>query len=526
MNCTSFDELVRNSIVFNQKLVCSNNMNTQLETTYRTYRKKLKQRADVEYAVGVLSWDKEVNMPPKGAAHRTQQIATLSTLAHELFMDSELKEVLKELKANEQALPADAQRNLTLTLHEHSRIQSLDAAFVRRRSVVCSQAYDAWLKARAANDFSLFQAALKEVVDIKKEEAERLGYVEHPYNALLEEFEPGYTAAMLDTLFEDVKVKLIDLVQEIRKRPQVENHFLHQHFPKDKQWATSIELLKRIGYDFEAGRQDWSPHPFTVNFSSKDVRVTTRVDENDLNNLIWSSLHEGGHALYEQGLPEQYYGLPMSRHISLGIHESQSRLWENNVGRSLAFWQAHFPYLQQQFPKQLSGISVEQFYAAMNKIQTGFIRTEADELHYHFHVLIRYELEKALLEDDLQVKDLNTAWNDLYKKYLDVDVPDDNRGVLQDVHWSYGHIGYFPTYSLGSFYAAQFFQQAEKELPKLREQIAQGDTSTLLHWLQKNIYQQGRRYEANELCEKLTGKPLNFDYFYQYATDKYHEIYT
>lgn len=500
-------------------------MSTHTEKIYNTYTQKLKQKADVEYAIGVLSWDKEVNMPKKGAAHRMQQIATLSTLSHELFINEEFGGLLDDLKAVQTQLPEDAQRNLALTVHEYDRIQALDTAFVRRRSIACSQAYDAWLKARAENDFGLFQSALSDVVEVKKEEAERLGYEEHPYNALLEEFEPGYTAAMLDTLFEDVKAKLVDLVQEIRKHPQVEDQFLHQHFPKDKQWASSIELLKRIGYDFEAGRQDWSPHPFTINFSPKDVRVTTRVDENDLNNLLWSSLHEGGHALYEQGLPEQYYGLPMSRHISLGIHESQSRLWENNVGRSLAFWQAHFPYLQQQFPTQLKHIEVKQFYAAMNKIQPGFIRTEADELHYHFHVLIRYELEKALLEGDLQVKDLSTAWKDLYKKYLNVDVPDDNRGVLQDVHWSYGNIGYFPTYSLGSFYAAQFFQQAERELPNLTSQIAQGNTSDLLSWLQKNIYQQGRKYDANELCEKLTGEPLNFNYFYDYATQKYQKIY-
>ncbi|MEM1325076.1 MAG: carboxypeptidase M32 [Bacteroidota bacterium] len=493
-------------------------------TLYEQYKQQSIQRTHLESAAAVLSWDKEVYMPKEGAANRTQQIATLMSMAHELFTGNEFSDTLAELEQQKEQLPQDARRNVELSSHSHRRMRALDTDFVRRSSIVSSNAYHAWLKAREANDFSLFKKELGEVVQLKREEAERLGYEDHPYDALLEEFEPGYTAAMLDTLFADVKAKLVDLVQEIRAQQQVKDDFLYQTFDTQAQWDASLDLLRKIGYNFDAGRQDWSPHPFTINFSPKDVRVTTRVDENDLNNLLWSSLHEGGHALYEQGLPEKHYGLPIGRHVSLGIHESQSRLWENNVGRSLPFWRAHYSTLQSYF-LQLKNVSVEAFYKAINTIKTGLIRTEADELHYHFHVLIRYELEKALLEGNLEVADLSTAWNDAYKKYLNVDVPDDKQGVLQDIHWAYGSIGYFPTYSLGSFYAAQFYQQAEKEINNLEAEIEKGNTQPLLTWLQQNIYSQGRTYDANELCQKLTGETLNFDYFYQYAQKKYRAIY-
>ncbi|MEM9847258.1 MAG: carboxypeptidase M32 [Bacteroidota bacterium] len=497
----------------------------QVRAKYDRFVQKMKQKADVEFSIGILSWDKEVYMPPQGAGFRAQQIATLTGLAHELFTNNEFSDLLAALGDEQSNLPPNAQKNIAITLKEHRRMTCFDQDFVIRRSRACSAAYDAWLKAREANDFALFKDALAAIVAIKQEEAALLGYEGHAYNALLEEFEPGYTAAMLDQLFADVKDKLVDFVKSIRQRPQLKDDFLRKHYPKQQQWDYSITILRQMGYNFEAGRQDWSPHPFTINFSPKDVRVTTRVDENDLANLLWSSIHEGGHALYEQGLPGEQYGLPLSRHISLGIHESQSRLWENNVGRSWSFWQSNYPQLQKVFSQQLGNISARDFYKGINKIEAGFIRTEADELHYHFHVLIRYELEKALLEGSLEVADLESAWNERYQAYLEVDVPDAKRGVLQDIHWAYGNIGYFPTYSLGSFYAAQFFQQAQKEIPNLQASIEAGDLSTLLTWLQQNIYQVGRKYTASELCEKLTGESLNFQYFYDYAVNKYEDLY-
>jgi carboxypeptidase Taq len=276
-----------------------------------------------------------------------------------------------------------------------------------------------------------------------------------------------------------------------------------------------------MGYDFDRGRQDIAPHPFTISFGVDDVRVTTRIDEKDLSNMTWSCIHEGGHALYEQGLDGSEYGLPSGSAISLAIHESQSRLWENNVGRSLEYWKYHYPTLQKIFNKNLENVSLKKFYRAINNVEPGFIRTEADELNYHLHIMVRYEIEKIMMSENVDAHQLKTLWNEKYKEYLGLDVKEDNLGILQDVHWAHGSIGYFPTYSLGSFYAAQFFHQAEKDIPKLKKQIKKGDTSQLLDWLRTNIHRKGRSVEAEELCTNLTGEGLNFDYFKNYVEKKY-----
>jgi carboxypeptidase Taq len=287
-----------------------------------------------------------------------------------------------------------------------------------------------------------------------------------------------------------------------------------------------LAILKKTGFDFESGRQDISIHPFTTNFSSTDVRVTTRIDENDFSNMTWSCIHEGGHALYEQGLPAEQYGLPLGEYCSLSIHESQSRIWENNIGRGQSFWQHNFPILKTFFPQQLGNVTPRQFFKGINKVQPSLIRTEADELTYHFHVMIRYEIEKLLIEGTLAVKDIPAYWNELYKKYLGVTVPDDLRGYLQDIHWSHGSFGYFATYSTGSLYAAQLYAAIEKEHATIGEQIALGNTNTVLNWLRKNIHAKGRFHTSDELCKEATGAYLNAKYFTDYATKKYQDIYS
>jgi carboxypeptidase Taq len=296
-------------------------------------------------------------------------------------------------------------------------------------------------------------------------------------------------------------------------------------YDKSLQWDFGIELLRKMGYDFAAGRQDISTHPFTTSFSGSDVRVTTRINQNDLNEMIWSTIHEGGHALYEQGLPDSEYGLPSGEAISLGIHESQSRLWENNVGRSLPFWKANFEELKSYFPENLAEVSATEFYKAMNIVKPSLVRTAADELTYHFHILIRFEIEKQLMEKALSVNDLPTLWNKKYKEYLDLDVPDDASGILQDIHWSHGSFGYFPTYSVGSFYAAQFFAKAKKDIPELNENIGEPEMKKLLVWLRDNIHIHGRTYNSDEVCVRVTGESLNFNYFMDYARGKYKDIY-
>lgn len=495
-------------------------------TTYDRFVQHVQKIADLYYATAILHWDKEVNLPPKSAGLRSRQIATLEGMAHQLFTSSDTLDYIKQLETSFSTLDERQKRNVSLVHKDYARQAKFDESFIIRRSKAISAGYHAWLAARKANNFSLFEASLTELVAIKREQAEITGYKAHPYDALLDEFEPGYTANQLDVLFKDVREQLVDFAATIRSKPQVDDQFLFQKYPDQQQWDFGLEILKRIGYDFDRGRQDRSPHPFTINFGSQDVRVTTVVEEQNFASMCWSCIHEGGHALYEQGMPEDQYGLPLGSSTSLGIHESQSRLWENNVGRSKNFWQAQLPLAKSYFPEQLDAINLDQFVAGINKIEPSPIRIESDELHYHFHVMVRYEIEKALIEDSIQVKDIPAIWNQKYKDYLGLDIKDDNQGCLQDIHWAHGSIGYFPTYSLGSFYAAQFFAQAQKDMPGLDEQIQQGNCLPLLDWLRENIHQYGRMYSADDLCIKITGESLNFKYFMDYAKEKYSAIYS
>lgn len=495
-----------------------------MSSAYNQYKTILAKHADLEHSLAVLSWDKEVNAPPKGIAIRGRQIATLSSMAHELVTSESFGNLLKSLKGD-LSLNTVQKKNILKSLKNYERNEKLSSDFVERRSKCNSAAYNAWVKARKANDYQLYAPALQQVIDIKREEAQLLGFEDHPYDALMESFEPGARVADLDQLFESVKAQLVEFAAKIKSLPQVEDHFLYEAYNKDQQWELGLDLLKNMGYDFDAGRQDISPHPFTTSFGSTDVRVTTRVEEKNIANMVWSCIHEGGHALYEQGLPIEEYGLPSGKFVSLGIHESQSRLWENNVGRSLSYWKAHYPKLQQRFEKQLGEIDLETFYKGINKIVPSPIRTEADEIHYHFHILIRYEMEKAMIEGNLNAEGLDQVWNQKYKDYLGIDIKSANKGILQDIHWAYGSLGYFPTYSLGSFYAAQFYAKAQEAIPNLAHQISEGNNVELLKWLRENIHQYGQQYSANELCVRITGEPLNFNYFMKYAEQKFGKIY-
>ena len=495
------------------------------EALYTTYKTKMQRIADVRFASAVLQWDQETYLPHKGALHRGQQISTLAELSHQLFSEEELGNILNEL-AGKDDLSAAHKRNVTRTLEDYNKNKKYTSAFVRALSDAVNKAFHSWIEARKQNSFSIYQDDLEALVKLKKEEAQILGFTQHPYDALLNEYEKGATVALLDKTFGDLLPQLKTLYENILRAPQVDDGFLRQHFPAQQQWDWGMELLKALHFDFEAGRQDKSEHPFSTSFSSHDVRITTRIDENDFGNMTWSCIHEVGHALYEQGLPEAEYGLPLGEACSYSIHESQSRLWENNVGRSKGFWQHFYPQVQRHFPKQFGNVSLEQFYKGINKVQPSLIRTEADEISYHFHVFIRYKLEKALLEGSLHTADIPQFWNSRYKELLDVDVPDDKRGALQDVHWSHGSFGYFPTYSLGSLYAAQFFARAQEAIAGLDEQIARGETTNLLHWLRTTIHQKGRYYTSEELCSEITGEPLNAIHFLQYATEKYKWIYS
>jgi len=492
--------------------------------SYDELRNHMQRVADVIYSASALAWDQETYLPPKGAGFRAGQLSTLSGISHELFTGPRTHELLNELKANKQ-LSDIQKRNSELVEEEYNKQKKYPTEFVEQMSHAVSAAFNAWQQAKKENNYKLFAPHLEKLIGFKKKETELLGYEGHPYNALLDLHEKKATVAELDVLFADVRKQLVPFVKKIREAKQVDNKFFFRHYSKDKQWDFGIDLLKQMGFDFNRGRQDISSHPFTTTLSQDDVRVTTRINEDDLSEMIWSCIHEGGHALYEQGLLPEHYGMPLGEAVSLGIHESQSRLWENNIGRSLVYWKSNFKLAQKYFPEQLKDVTAEAFFKGMNRVEPSLIRTNSDELNYHFHVMIRYEIEKAIFEDKLKVNELPEYWNAKYKEYLGIDVPDDARGVLQDVHWSHGSFGYFPTYSLGSFYAAQFFEQAKKEIKDLDAKTEAGDFKELLGWLRKNIHVHGKYYTAQELCERITGEKLNFNHFMRYAQNKFGIIY-
>ena len=494
------------------------------EELYDEYKTKMQKIADVKYASAVLQWDQETYLPPKGNEFRGRQIATLTEIAHQQFTDEKIGALLNELMSKDD-LSDKEKRNVQLSLEDFNKANKFTSHFVRQMSETVNKSFHAWIQARKDNSFSVFENPLDDLIQLKKQEADLLGYQNHPYNALMNDFDKGLTVAIVDKVFADLQPQLTVLLEEIKNKPQVDSSFLHLHFDKDSQWKFGMEILKRMQFDFEAGRQDISEHPFTINFNNADVRVTTRIDENDFGNMAWSCIHEGGHALYEQGLPGEQYGLPLGEYCSLSIHESQSRLWENNVGRALPFWQHNFSLIKTFFSKQLNNIPIDEFYKAINKVQPSLIRTEADELTYHFHVMIRYEIEKMLIEGSIKTKDIPAYWNEHYKKYLGIIVADDKSGCLQDVHWSHGSFGYFATYSLGSLYAAQLYAAIVKENASIEKEIAEGNNNSLLQWLNKNIYQHGKYYTSEELCFKATGETLNSTHFIRYATKKFAHIY-
>ena len=491
---------------------------------YNQYQLQMNKIADIRYASAILQWDQETYLPSKGARIRGQQIATLSEIAHAFFTDESFGNLLQEIQTKED-LPFVQKRNIELTWEDYTKQKKFTSAFVRELSEAVTKSFHSWIEARKANDFAVFEPSLAKLVDLKKKEADLLGYKDHPYNALLNDHDKGSTVQLLDAVFGNMRGSLKEILKTIVAHPQVQDEFLFRYYPKEKQWEFGIQVLKDLGYDFEAGRQDISEHPFTTSFNSLDVRITTRINEHDLSSMVWSCIHELGHALYEQGLPEQEYGLPAGEAASYSIHESQSRLWENHVGRSLTFCERYLPVLQQYFPDQLKNISVEDFYRGINKVQPSPIRTEADEVTYHFHVMIRYELEKKLLEGSLKTIDIREFWNQHYKDYLGITIADNKQGCLQDVHWSHGSFGYFPTYSMGSFYAAQFFNTAQQAVPTWETDLKNGDTKQLMNWLRTNIYRHGRTLTSEDLCKFVCGEGLDIHYFLKYILAKYKNIY-
>jgi carboxypeptidase Taq len=409
---------------------------------------------------------------------------------------------------------------------DYRRATKLPSEFVARLARESSLAQQVWVEARAENDFKMFLPHLRTLVGLKREEAGYVGHQASPYDALMDTYEPGMTVAQLTPLFAALKGRLVPLLRRVLDSPfQIDDSFLHRTYDAGRQIEFGKLVLTAMGYDFARGRLDLSAHPFTTSFHPTDVRVTTRVFEQDLPSCLFSCIHEGGHGLYDQGLEPERYGTPLGDSLSLGIHESQSRLWENCVGRSLPFWGCFFPMLQQVFPDQLHAVSLEQFHAAINRVRPSLIRVEADELTYNLHIMIRYEIERALIEDGLDVAELPDVWNQKMQTCLGLVPETDTAGVLQDVHWSMGAIGYFPTYTLGNLYAAQFYDQARLEIANLEDHIAAGRLTVLTKWLNQKIHRWGRTYTVEHLVRRITGDTLSPEPFLKYVEQKYGRLY-
>ncbi len=491
---------------------------------YEALKKAMQHVADIQNATAVLMWDQETYMPEEGAGFRAQQSATLSGIAHESFVTRSNRERVEKLDDSGE-LSESQRRNVRRIKEDLDEASKYSTDFVQKLSKAQSEAFQAWQKAKEANDFGIFAPELERMVELKQQEAELLGYSDHPYDALLDSFEPGLKTREVHRIFSELRKGLDPLLEAIHACPVPDDELMYRSYPRAEQWKFSMKVLETMGYDMKRGRQDLSSHPFTISFSPNDVRVTTRMNEKDLHEAIWSSIHEGGHALYEQGLPQEAYGMPEGEACSLSVHESQARLWENIIGRGRPFWEHFFPELKEHFPDTLADSSLDHFYRAMNLVRPSLIRTNADELHYHYHIILRTELEIGLIEGSLDVKDVPDKWNEKVREYLGIEVPSDAEGCLQDVHWSHGGIGYFPTYSLGSLLSAQFYQQALEELPDLESRIEKGDLRSLREWLRERIHSKGRLEKPEELCERVTGDRLDPSPFMEHARKKYGRIY-
>lgn len=482
---------------------------------------------DLSMIGALMGWDQQTYMPPKGAEERGEQMATLSRLVHEMATSEEVGKLLDELLPYAQTLDPDSDDACLIKLakREYDKQTRVPAEKVAEFARVTTLAQGAWVQARSESNFALFQPHLEKIVELRREYASYFAPYDHVYDPLLDDFEPGLKTAEVQAIFARLRPQQVELIQAIASRPQVDDSFLHLKYDGQKQWDFGVEVATRFGYDWQAGRQDRSAHPFTTSFGIRDVRITTRVIEDQLPSALFGTMHETGHALYQQGIDWNYRRSALGGAASLAVHESQSRMWENLVGRSRAFWRFFYPRLQEYFPQQLGNVSMEAFYKAINKVEPSLIRVEADEATYNLHIMLRLELEIALMEGALEVKHLPEAWNTRMKEYLGITPPNDRLGVLQDIHWSGGMIGYFPTYALGNLISVQLWEKIQQDIPDLEEQIERGEFSALLGWLREKIHRHGSKYEPQELVEKVTGSKIDPQPYMRYLNTKYRDIY-
>jgi carboxypeptidase Taq len=500
-------------------------MTTTSEKPLQLLKDRLATISDVNAAGATLNWDQQTYMPEGGVAGRAEQLATLSRLAHEMLVSEATGSLLRNL--DEPETDSEDFALVRLTRREYERATRLPAELVAELSRASALAQPAWERARARSDWASFAPHLEKIVRLQRETAEHLGYEDHPYDALLDLYEPGSTKARLQEMFEELKTELVPMIREISALPHEDrSRPLNGEFDEAKQEEFGRRVISAYGYDWRRGRLDRVVHPFCAPLGGpSDVRITTRFDPGWLSPALFAILHEAGHAMYEQGVDPTYSRSPLSGGTSMGVHESQSRLWENLVGRSRTFWSFYYPKLQETFPEALGEIDPETFYLAVNEVKLSEIRVEADELTYNLHILLRFELEVALIEDGLPIPELPAAWDAKMEEYLGITPENQAQGVLQDVHWAAGLVGYFPTYTIGNVLSAQFFEQATKAHPEIPEMMSRGEFGALLGWLRENVYRHGKRYDPDELVERTTGRPLDTMPYLRYLKSKFGELY-
>lgn len=491
----------------------------------------LLELAHLQSTISLLEWDQAVNMPTLHNGHmaRSELLAYVAGLRHRKATSAELEDLLREAEKRIEAgsLNDDEQSVVKEALEDLERAKKCPPEFVEEQKRVESEAQRVWERAKKKSDFKIFEPYLARIVDLKRQESD---YLREPsqsrYDALIDDYDPGYTTQKLEVIFTELKNFLIPFIQAINN-----SHVKHRLniFKRPITVRQQLKLAKvvarKMGYDFNSGHLGTSVHPFSTSFHPTDARITVRYSRhNFINDCLMSMIHESGHAIYEQGLPTEYFGTPLAEAISCGIHESQSRLWENLIGRSLVFWRYFFPKLQKIMP-EFGNVSLTDFYGAINSVQPSLIRIDADEVTYNLHIILRFEIEKALIGGQIEVKDVPELWNQKVKDYFGLDVGNDSDGVLQDMHWSDGSFGYFPSYALGNLYAAQFYKAAVRDIPNLEESMAKGNFRDLLKWLRRNIHIRGKKYSAEEILLRATGYNFTAVYFIEYLKDKYSGLY-
>lgn len=487
-----------------------------------------KYLSNIEYlssATGVLYWDAKVEIPKKGIPYRGQVLGYLSGEQYKLETSDRMKEFIDYFSSFEKL--DDVTRSMVENAKkDYDRTMKIPAERYKEYAIASSDSEAAWEEAKKKSDFSIFRPHLKKMIDFKKEFIGYWGYKGTGYDTLLDFYEPGLTVSKLDTVFGELKGSVIDLLDRIMKTGiDTRCSSFNKSFSKEEQWDFCSYILHKMGFDFDAGRVDESEHPFTINFNNKDVRITTHYYEHEFTSAIFSCIHEGGHAIYEQDIPDELSGTLLSGGASMAIHESQSRFYENLIGRSREFWAYFYPEVLKRFP-QFKGVSLEEFYRGINRVKPSPVRTEADELTYNLHIIIRYEIEKLIFSENVEIDELPQIWNQKYNEYLGIKPENDSEGILQDTHWSSGSFGYFPSYALGNLYGAQFLNRMVSDIPDIKKRIENGELGVVHTWLKNNIHKYGAIYKPSELVRKVTGEELTARYFIDYLNKKYKDIYS